>query len=222
PDLMVGEINRYLEMREKGIDNVDRIFSEADDEFSELLSLVSEKADLDFSLYKEPTLKRRVARRMALKGFAGLREYLDYLRRDSSELNVLYREFLVGVTNFFRDLPVWRNLQDTALPSLFKDGHASEPVRIWSVGCSTGEEAYTIAMLMEEYREACGITRDFRIFATDVNENSIQAAKQGIYPDSVREEIPEEYLNKGYLSFQSGTFTVAPAIRNRVVFSVHN
>lgn len=222
PDLMVGEINRYLEMREKGIDNVDRIFSDSRETFSDLLSLVSEKADIDFSLYKEPTLKRRAARRMALRGYSDLKGYLDHLRVNSSELNVLYREFLVGVTNFFRDLPVWRNLQETVLPTLFAQGHEDEPVRVWSVGCSTGEEAYTIAMLLEEYRAENGIKRDFRIFATDVNENSINAAKQAIYPDSVREEIPEKYLSRGYLTFQSGTFTVAPAIRNRVVFSVHN
>ncbi|MFK7837405.1 MAG: chemotaxis protein CheB [Sulfitobacter sp.] len=222
PDLMVGEIDRYLEMREKGIDSVDRIFSGADDAFSELLTLVSEKAEIDFSLYKEPTLKRRAARRMALRGYADLPSYLEHLRSNSSELNVLYREFLVGVTNFFRDLPVWQNLRDSVLATLFKEGMEDEPVRVWSVGCSTGEEAYTIAMLLEEYRAENGIKRDFRIFATDVNENSIKAAKQAIYPDSVREEIPETYLNRGYLSFQAGTFTVAPAIRNRVVFSVHN
>ncbi|MEL6477498.1 MAG: chemotaxis protein CheB, partial [Pseudomonadota bacterium] len=222
PDVMVGEINRYLEMRERGIDNVDRVFASADDEYPEILSLVSAKADLDFSLYKEPTLKRRIARRMALRGYANLEEYLAHLRRDSSELNVLHREFLVGVTNFFRDLPVWRYLQETVLPELFREGVKEEPVRVWSVGCSTGEEAYSVAMMMEDYRNEHGIKRDFRVFATDVNENSIAAAKQGIYPDSVREEIPEAYLSRGYLSFQSGTFSVAPAIRNRVVFSVHN
>lgn len=222
PDQMVGEINRYLEMREKGIDSVDRIFSSSSDAFSELLEMVSAKAEIDFSLYKEPTLKRRAARRMALRGYTDLNGYLEHLRTDSTELNVLYREFLVGVTNFFRDLPVWRNLQGTVLPALFKDGHEKEPVRVWSVGCSTGEEAYTIAMLLEEFRAENDIKRDFRIFATDVNENSINAAKQAIYPDSVREEIPEAYLNRGYLSFQSGTFTVAPLIRNKVVFSVHN
>ncbi|WP_341367789.1 chemotaxis protein CheB [Yoonia sp. BS5-3] len=222
PDLMVGEINRYIEMRVRGIDNVDRLFAKAGDSFTKLLERVSETAEIDFSLYKEPTLKRRVARRMALKGFTDLEEYLDYLKRDAAEANVLYREFLVGVTNFFRDLPVWRNLQQTILPELFAHGHEDEPLRIWSVGCSTGEEAYTIAMLMEEYRSENDVSREYRIFATDVNERAIQTAKQGVYPDSVREEIPAEYLNRGFLTFQSGTFSVAPMIRNRVVFSVHN
>lgn len=222
PDQIVGEISRFLEMREKGIDSVERIFVSADSTFEDLLKLVSDKAELDFSLYKEPTLKRRIARRMALRGDTSLEAYLEHLRSDSTELNVLYREFLVGVTNFFRDLPVWQNLQENILPDLMTHGDTNEPLRIWSVGCSTGEEAYTIAMLIEDYRTTHDIKRDFRIFATDVNESSISAAKQGIYPDSVREEIPENYLSRGYLSMQSGTFTVAPSIRNKVVFSVHN
>lgn len=222
PDQIVGEVKRFVEMREKGIDSVERIFRSAGNVFDELLGVVSEKAEIDFSLYKEPTLKRRIARRMALRGDASLDAYLAHLREDSAELNILYREFLVGVTNFFRDLPVWQNMKDTVLPSLFAHGDQSEPLRIWSVGCSTGEEAYTIAMLIEDYRTTHDIKRDYRIFATDVNENAISAAKQGIYPDSVREEIPDDYIQRGYLSLQSGTFTVAPTIRNKVVFSVHN
>lgn len=222
PDAVVGEINRYLEMREKGIDSVDRIFAAGDSEFAELLEVVSDRAEFDFSLYKQPTLKRRVARRMALRGYTDLGEYLVHLRRDEAELNVLSREFLVGVTNFFRDLPVWNTLKDRVLESLFKDGLDDDPIRIWSAGCSTGEEAYSIAMLLEAYRTENAITRDFRIFATDVNERAINVARQATYPDRVREEIPTTYLNKGFLTFQSGTLTVARSIRNRVVFSVHN
>ena len=204
PDLMIGEINRYIEMRDRGIDNVDRLFESNEDAFMEILDRVSDMADLDFKLYKEPTLKRRLARRIALKGHSSLEEYLDYVKRDAAELNVLYREFLVGVTNFFRDLPVWKTLEETVLAGLFDGGDEEEPVRVWSVGCSTGEEAYTIAMLLEKYRSENDIDRDFMIFATDVNETAIQAAKQGIYPDSVREEIPDEYVKRGYLSMQVG------------------
>lgn len=222
PDLIVGEINRYLEMRVRGIDSVDRIFERDDDAFAGLLERVSKTAEIDFSLYKEPTLKRRVARRMAVKGYTDLKDYLGFLDTDETELNVLNREFLIGVTNFFRDLPVWRNLQQRTLPELFETGEDEDQIRVWSVGCSTGEEAYTIAMILELFRLKNGIKRDFRIFATDVNERSIKAAKQGIYPDSVREEIPSEFLERGFLTFQSGTFSVSPIIRNKVVFSVHN
>ena len=222
PDSMIGEMKRYFEMRESGILNVADVFRKGNNEMAEILALVSDKADIDFSQYKEPTLKRRIARRMALGGHDSLLAYLEKLRNDSAELNVLHREFLVGVTNFFRDLPVWNTLSDTVIKSLFQQGSDDEPVRIWSVGCSTGEEAFTIAMLMEKYRQENNIDRDFRVYATDVNEAAIMAAKQGIYPDSVREEIPGAFLDPQFLTFQSGTFAVSQTIRRRVIFSVHN
>lgn len=222
PDQIIAEIDRYLQVRQSGINNVEQLFNSAGNTFAELLEHVSRQTDIDFNLYKEPVLKRRVARRLALRKFTNLEDYLGYLKREPSELNSLYREFLVGVTNFFRDLPVWYNLQSRILPALFQDGSTDEPVRVWSVGCSTGEEAYTIAMLLEQYREANGIEREFRVFATDVNEHSIETAKQGDYPESIRDEIPQEFWDHGYVKHQAGTCTITPLIRNRVVFSIHN
>ena len=222
PDGMIGEMNRYFEMRASGIMSVASVFRKADDDFAELRALVSSKAEIDFSLYKEPTLQRRIARRMALAGHATLAEYLAHVREDTSELNILFREFLVGVTNFFRDQPVWNAVRETVVPKLFESGDKSQPVRVWSAGCSTGEEPYTIAMILEHYRLEHGIDRDFRIYATDVNENAILAAKEGVYPDSVREEIPGEFIDPKYLTLQSGTFSVSQSIRRRVIFAVHN
>ncbi|MEL7254251.1 MAG: chemotaxis protein CheB [Pseudomonadota bacterium] len=222
PDAMIGEIWRYIEMRERGIDSVERVFNDVEQEFADLLKLVSDKTDIDFSLYKSPTLKRRVARRMALKGQETLHDYLELLKKDSAELNILHREFLVGVTNFFRDRPVWDALEDIALPELFKRDADAGPVRVWSVGCSTGEEAYTLAMLLQKFCTDNDIDRDFRVFATDVNENAIAAAKQGVYPDSVHDEIPPTMIERGYVSFQSGTFKVSRPLRNKVFFSAHN
>ncbi|MDJ0638534.1 MAG: chemotaxis protein CheB, partial [Paracoccaceae bacterium] len=222
PDGMVGEMRRYFQMRESGILNVASVFEDTDDELREVLALVSKVSEIDFTLYKKPTLKRRIARRMALAGYSSLGEYLERLRSDSAELHVLYREFLVGVTNFFRDQPVWTQMQETVLPDLFKEGNIDEPVRVWSVGCSTGEEAFTTAILLEDYRLRFDIVRDFRIYATDVNEAAIHAAKDGIYPDTVREEIPSRFIDPKFLTFQASTFSIAPSIRKRVIFSAHN
>lgn len=222
PDGMVGEMLRYFEMRESGILSVDSVFSHSDEELSEILALVSQRSEIDFSLYKKPTLKRRIARRMALAGHETLSEYLAQIRSDKLELNLLYREFLVGVTNFFRDLPVWNTLVETVLPDLFSEGDLEEPVRVWSVGCSTGEEAFTVAMLLEQFRSKAGIQRDFRIYATDVNETAIQAAREGIYPDSVREEIPNAFFDSNFLMYRSGTISIAASIRKKVIFSPHN
>lgn len=222
PDIMVSELRRYFEMRESGIEDTDALFLNSEAEFQELLRLVSERAHIDFTQYKEPTLKRRLARRIALRECSTVQEYLEFTKANPSELSIIYREFLVGVTNFFRDLPVWKELYEKALPGLFAEGDQQEPVRVWSVACSTGEEPYSIAMMMELYRRENAITRDFRIFATDVDDAAINAAKDGVYSESVAEEIPKEYLESNFLSYGSGTFTVSRMIRNKVVFAQHN
>ncbi|WHZ33764.1 chemotaxis protein CheB [Sagittula sp. MA-2] len=221
PDDMIEEMSRYIEMRDKGIIKVGEMFSKDTATYHKIVKLVSDQAEIDFSRYKEPTLKRRIARRLALKGHESPEAYLAELRDDTAKVNVLSREFLVGVTNFFRDLPVWHACREKILEDLFASGNTEQPLRIWSVGCSTGEEAYSAAMMLEDYRTTNGIARDFRVYATDVNEAAIAAAKQGVYSEQIREEIPDDLVQKGYVEFQSGVFRIVPSIRNRVVFAVH-
>ena len=222
PDAMVPELRRYIELREDGIFQIDEIFSNGEAEFDALIEQIGTTASIDFSQYKKPTLRRRVARRVALNHCANLQEYRQFVDRHPQELEILHREFLIGVTNFFRDLPAWLALKDEALPRIFEGSASAEPVKIWSVGCSTGEEAYTTAFLFEEYRRARGIERDFRIFASDVNEDAIRAAKDGIYPTSILEEIPPEYRTQETIIQKGGTFQINNAIRNKVIFNVHN
>lgn len=222
PDAMVLELRRYIELREDGIFHIDEIFSSGEADFDALVDQISESASIDFSQYKKPTLRRRVARRVALNHCANLQEYQQFVDRHPQELEILHREFLIGVTNFFRDLPAWLALKDEALQRIFESSLETEPVKIWSVGCSTGEEAYTAAFLFEEYRRAHGLERDFRIFASDVNEDAIRAAKDGIYPVSILEEIPPEYRTSDTIVQKGGTFQISSAIRNKVIFNVHN
>ncbi|MEM9319353.1 MAG: chemotaxis protein CheB [Pseudomonadota bacterium] len=222
PDSMIAELQRYISMREDGIINVDALFRNAGTEFKELLALISDIADIDFAQYKEPTLKRRIARRVGLNHFSSVREYTAFARERPSELATLHREFLVGVTNFFRDLPSWNMIRSKVIPELFANGSDTDVIKVWSVGCSTGEEPYTIAMLMEDYRLKHNIDREFRVFATDVNADAIRSAKAGIYPESVIEEIPPEFHGPDYINFHSGTFHISKSIRSRVIFSEHN
>lgn len=222
PDALIGELQRYFDIRESGIENVEDLFKGSDTEFAEMLELISETAEIDFTQYKEPTLKRRVARRMGLRQCEKLADYLKILHEEPSEVATVYREFLVGVTNFFRDLPAWRILEKEALPRIFEEGDTSEPVKIWSVGCSTGEEAYTAALLCHAYCKRNDIKRGFRIFATDVNDNAVASARDGTYPMSVAEEIPEEFRNKDYMRFSNGTFQFSSDIRQSIVFAPHN
>lgn len=222
PDSMIGEVLRYISMREDGIINVDALFHNAEEEFKELLALISNIADIDFSQYKEPTLKRRIARRVGLNHFSSVRDYMNFARERPHELAILHREFLVGVTNFFRDLPSWNIIRDRIIPELFESGEPEEMIKVWSVGCSTGEEAYTIAMLMEQYRREKGIQREFRVFGTDVNADAIRFAKEGVYTESVIEELPPAFREAGYISFHAGTFHISKQIRGRVIFTEHN
>ena len=222
PDAMISEIRRYIELREDGVLNIDALFEGAAEEFQDLVRRISEVAGIDFSQYKEPTLRRRIARRIVLNEFQTVTEYLEFIESRPSELSVLHREFLVGVTNFFRDLPAWNALDDGIIEKLFADGDQNEPVKVWSVGCSTGEEAYSIAILMDDFRQRSGTRRDFRVFATDVNEHAIRSAREGIYPISLIDEIPDRFRTADYVSVQSGTFSIPDPIRHRVLFSKHN
>ena len=222
PDNMIGEVMRYITMREDGIINVDSLFHGSGTEFKELLALISDIADIDFAQYKEPTLKRRIARRIGLNHFSSVGEYTAYARERPHELAILHREFLVGVTNFFRDVPSWNVIRERVIPQLFDNGADDEVIKVWSVGCSTGEEAYTIAMLMEDYRRKHNLNREFRVFATDVNADAIRSAKEGVYPESVIEEIPPEFHGSEFINFHAGTFHISKTIRGRVIFSEHN
>ncbi|MEM6481926.1 MAG: chemotaxis protein CheB [Pseudomonadota bacterium] len=222
PDAMVPELNRFIDLREDGVFNIDEIFANGESDFDALIGKISERASIDFAQYKKPTLRRRIARRVVLNHCRKLKEYLKFVDRNPQEIEILHREFLIGVTNFFRDLPAWLVLRDEAFPRIFGVTESTEPVKIWSVGCSTGEEAYTTAFLLETYRRVNGIERDFRIFASDVNEDAIRAAKDGIYPSSILEEIPPEYRTSDTIVPKSGTFQISSAIRNKVIFSVHN
>ena len=222
PDVMMGELRRYVELRESGAYDVDNLFHDLDADLGDLIKRISATANIDFSQYKKPTLKRRIARRMALTQSETLLEYKKYVDDNPNELSILHREFLVGVTNFFRDGATWASLTSKVVPELFNSGDKTQPLKIWSVGCSTGEEAYTIALILEKYRRDNRIERDFKIFASDVNEDALISAKDGIYPESVVDEIPEEYRTDGFVSFHGGTFHVESSIRNRVIFYTHN
>lgn len=222
PDAMIAELKRYMEMRESGVSNIERIYAGAEAEFDELLSVIGETAEIDFTQYKEPTLKRRIARRMGVRGCKTVAEYIQVVREDPAELSIIYRDFLVGVTNFFRDPNYWRILQERVLPRLFAEGNRDDPVKVWSIGCSTGEEAYTLAILLEAWRLDHDEPRDFRVFATDVNDTAINAAKEGIYPTSVLDEIPEEMQRPEFFVLHGGTVHMSRRIRHRVVLAQHN
>jgi len=179
------------------------------------------KKGLDFSAYKEAMILRRLEKRMSINNIGTLSEYVKFLINNNNELIVLYQELLIGVTNFFRDKEAFDQLKKFVIPKLFEGRSLKNPIRIWVPSCSTGEEAYSIAILITEYLNLIGEKFEVQIFATDVDRQAIEKARMGIYPDNIGVDVPEEYL-KNYFISKNNTYEIKKEIRNSIVFAVQN
>src|SRR5262245_53623342 len=159
--------------------------------FNKILTLLRRMTGIDFTLYKTNTLRRRIRRRMILNKLDGLMEYGEYLRKTPSEVENLYQDILINVTSFFRDPEAYEVLKERIFPRIVEHRVADEPVRIWVVGSSTGEEAYSIAIAFSEFvgERAKHIHIPVQIFATDLNERSIETARAGLYSKSIAEDV---------------------------------
>jgi two-component system CheB/CheR fusion protein len=177
----------------------------------------------DFRSYKATTLRRRIERRAGLHGLGGTQAYLALLRASPQEVTLLARELLIGVTAFFRDESVWRSLPEWVLPALRQHRPAGEPFRAWVAGCSTGEEAYSLAMVLEEVMAALEPERrvPVQIFATDLNAEAIDVARRALYPARIAEEVGPERLQRHFVPAGSG-WRVAQPVRDSVVFATHD
>ncbi len=192
--------------------------------FESLLQIVSGFSNIDFLRYKNPALKRRVTRRMAITDCATLKDYVRVVSASPEEVEILHREFLVGVTSFFRDAPAWDEFYTQALPRLFsgKSLQDVDPVKIWVAACSTGEEVYSLALACQLYRMENDIQRDFRIFATDVNPTALDLARQGSYPATKLVDIPRKFRRPDLIKERGTVFDLDTQIKRRVIFSKHD
>ncbi len=191
------------------------------EELATLLSLVKQQTGTDFSLYKRATINRRVERRIAATGAEDISDYLERARDDGVELARLRRELLIGVTRFLRDPEAFQTLADGYLEDLVRRGEVTETLRVWVAGCSTGEEAYTLAILLDEARTRAGVDRDIRVFATDVDRDAIDVASRGVYPVSVVSELGPERRDH-YFRIHGDELVVSQSLRQMVVFAVHD
>ncbi|MFP4521423.1 MAG: chemotaxis protein CheB [Fibrobacterota bacterium] len=191
-----------------------------DDELTKIFSLLRKRAKIDFTFYKPSTILRRIERRMGINQIHEIKEYVNYLENYPGEVSVLSRELLIGVTNFFRDPGSFKILEKEYIPEILNKSMNRE-IRLWSAGCSTGEEAYTLAIILKECMETYGISRDIKIFATDIDREAVLKAGSGIYPESIMNDIPPEILSK-YFYKTDGSYRIARNIREMVVFAHHN
>lgn len=195
-------------------------FDSGDDAMREIFALLRNRTGHDFSQYKRPTLLRRIARRMQVNGVSELPDYVETLRARSEEVHALLRDLLISVTNFFRDFEAWRALE-AILPQLFGGKEASDQVRVWVAGCATGEEAYSVAMLLYEYAVTLAQPPSIQVFATDIDDEAIATARNGIYTETIDADVSPERLERFFV-FEQDHYRIKKEIRDLVLFAPHN
>lgn len=192
-----------------------------DDEFLALFSVLQDKTGHDFSSYKKNTVFRRIKRRMVLNALEQFGEYLEFMRNTEEEAANLCQELLIGVTNFFRDPEAFEILRNQVIPSLFAGHKADEPVRIWHACCATGEEAYSVAMLIREHLERENLQVKVQIFASDLDETAIAYARRGVYAKDIASDVGEARLQLFFTKSEEG-WQVTKELREMIVFAHHN
>ncbi len=186
-----------------------------------IVDLLHQHLQHDFSLYKPSTLLRRVERRMHVHHLPSMADYVQYLQHNPQELDVLFSEMLIGVTAFFRDPQVWEDLATQVLPTLWAT-QRSGPVRAWVLGCSTGEEAYSLAMLLHESQDPRALAPlAVKIYATDLNPTAIAVARKGWYSAQALSDLSAARRERFFIPHEGG-FTVHPDIRAMVMFARHD
>jgi len=184
--------------------------------------LVREQTGHDFSQYKPNTIHRRIARRMDVVGSESLEKYVAYLQATPSEIEGLFHDVLIGVTHFFRDQNAFEALEKI-IPELLIGKSMSNPFRAWSCGCSSGEEAYSLAILLAEYKEVSKLSFLVQIFATDIDEHAIAHARSGLYASLIAKDVSPKRLASFFtLSSDGKTYRINKSIRDMVIFSEQN
>lgn len=177
----------------------------------------------DFSHYKENTVIRRIERRMGVHQLFDIDQYVRYLQSNDHEVSLLFKELLIGVTSFFRDPEAFEILKAKAIRPLIASSKPGHPIRVWAAGCSTGEEAYSIAILFQECIENRGVngSHKIQIFASDLDEAAITYARQGVYPASIEADMSPERLAR-FFTNENGSYKICKDIREMLVFAPHN
>ena len=201
---------------------------ETENELYKIFVLLREETGHDFSEYKLSTINRRIERRMAVNQIEDLEKYVAFLRKNSAEVESLFKDLLIGVTSFFREPDAFDVLEAECLPKLLQDKPADKPLRIWVAGCSTGEEAYSMAITVADHMEKHKRNHRVQIFATDIDKKAIESARAGVYPASIAADISEDRLSKyfienpGEIKGTPGTYRIQDKIREMLIFSEHD
>jgi two-component system CheB/CheR fusion protein len=196
------------------------VVAEAEEALRDILSAVRARTGHDFSQYKRATLLRRIERRLQVNQLRELAEYRDFMSEHAGEAQAFLRDLLINVTWFFRDPAAWKTIEEVVIPQLFS-ARSSDNVRIWVVGCATGEEVYTLAMLLQERVQAMTDPPQVNLFATDIDDEALVYARAGLYPESIADQMTPERLQRFFVREQA-SFRVQKLLREMVMFASHN
>jgi len=192
-----------------------------DTDFNKILAMLRNRTEVDFTYYKSSTILRRMERRMGIAQANSIGEYLDYIFHNSNEIDMLYRDLLVGVTRFFRDTDEFNFFNETIIPKIFENTKKEKNIRVWVAGTSTGEEAYTITILLNRYKEKMGLHHKISIFATDIDQHALDSAAYGVYPEGIANDLSSEILEEFFQKLNN-EYKVKTFIREQIIFARHN
>jgi len=190
-------------------------------QLQKVFALIRSDTGHDFSQYKQSTIQRRIERRLAVHQIEKLSDYIFYMQKNSTEIQALFKDMLIGVTNFFRDAEAYQVLGQKLLSDLLQGKKPDTALRCWVVGCSTGEEAYSLAIIFSEVMEKLNKFFKVQIFATDIDEAALDNARRGVFPDSIAADVSKKRLSQ-FFTKGDGVFKIKKQIRNMVVFSLQN
>jgi two-component system CheB/CheR fusion protein len=224
PDAMPAAILHYAERLAQGLpmglSDPDREGLRANG-LQRIFDLLRDRCGIDFAYYKPTTVIRRIERRLKMGESVSVEDYATLLERDQGELEALYQDLLIGVTRFFRDKDAFDVLGDQVLPNILQRCSPREEIRIWCAGCATGEEAYSLAILLHERLSAAGRPPNVRVFATDVHRSSLEFASRGVYTEESLTELAPDRRER-YFMKRDKEYQISKEIRQMVVFAPHN
>ena len=192
-----------------------------EDMMAQVFNILKNVTNINYTFYKQTTILRRIERRLVITHNRNLREYVNYLSNNPEEAKLLAKEVLIGVTSFFRDADYFDTLKEKVIKPLVKDTARSNQIRVWVAGCSTGEEAYSIAILFKEAMDEMEINRDVKIFATDLDAGSIGIAARAVYGDNIIEDVSVTRLSR-YFTRKGNKYVIRHDIRKMIIFAQHN
>ena len=185
----------------------------------EICDLLRNQVGHDFSGYKAKTFFRRVQRRMQVAQITSVKGYIELLERDPKEVGALFRDLLINVTNFFRDAAAFEKLREMVIPKLFEGRGANDSVRVWVPGCATGEEVFSIAILLREHMDTLRAIPQVQLFATDIDEHALGVARAGRYPEALLDTVTAERRSRFFIP-DGGSFVLTKEVRDLCIFSL--